>query len=505
LDRITRDTSGHSAAKSARSALFAEVERIRRQSYGLRGFSAFCKLLRLEDGSAFKLEPFQKALVALYFFGVTELIIIMPKKNGKTTLMAALALYHLLMTPGAECVIGAASEEQAAIIYRQARKMVLRAGLDRRPLGRDRSHSGPVAYEGIFDVRPGIHEIRYEVGRIRVLPAKIEHIQGQIPTLALVDEYHCHPTSDMYSAFRDGLTGDARMVTITNPGTDASSPLGQLRSQITQHPCQVQGRRRQFSSPDGSVVLVEWGLEPTDDPDDIEVVWKANPASWQTKTALRRRHDSPSTRRVEWLRYGCGLWTNSENPWLDERMWDGLAVDIGGVTDGDEVFVAVRVGVGVGIGIASPRGEDSVAVSAQNMAPTGPGRVSLAELEPYLRGLVERYDVREIAYDRDQLGLAADVLENEGLPMVEVPQRIARLSQASATLWRLISTGALMHDGDPMLRDQVLAGQMKERTTGAYLVGTDQTRALIAVAMACYEAIEHMGDHAPQIHFYRGA
>ena len=67
-----------------------------------------------------RLEPFQRRILADYFAGTRETLVLLSKKNGKTTLLAALALHHLLVTADAECVIGAASREQAAILFDQA-------------------------------------------------------------------------------------------------------------------------------------------------------------------------------------------------------------------------------------------------------------------------------------------------------------------------------------------------------------------------------------------------
>jgi phage terminase large subunit-like protein len=67
-------------------------------------------------------------MLADYFGGTTETLILIPKKNGKTTLMAALALYHLVVTEDAECVIAAASRDQAQIMLRQARGFIRRSG-----------------------------------------------------------------------------------------------------------------------------------------------------------------------------------------------------------------------------------------------------------------------------------------------------------------------------------------------------------------------------------------
>jgi hypothetical protein len=68
-------------------------------------FCRFCERhLRLEDGAPLRVEDFQKAMLVDYFDGTTETIILTPKKAGKSTLVGALSLFHLITTPDAECV-----------------------------------------------------------------------------------------------------------------------------------------------------------------------------------------------------------------------------------------------------------------------------------------------------------------------------------------------------------------------------------------------------------------
>src|SRR6185436_18887295 len=141
-------------------------------------------------------------------------------------LLAALALYHLLMTPNAEAVIGASSREQAALLHRQATMLIERAGLDRRALPGDRRE--PTRYPGVFEVREGMHVIRFESGRLRVMPHEVRTADGVIPTLALVDELHRHPTGELYRIYRNGLLAGGQMITISTAGASLDSPLGKL-------------------------------------------------------------------------------------------------------------------------------------------------------------------------------------------------------------------------------------------------------------------------------------
>src|SRR5262245_49345506 len=78
-------------------------------------FQGFCKHLGIN------LEPFQLQIVSDLFAGRRETLILLPRGNGKTTLLAALALFHLLTRPDARVAIGAASREQASVLFDIAR------------------------------------------------------------------------------------------------------------------------------------------------------------------------------------------------------------------------------------------------------------------------------------------------------------------------------------------------------------------------------------------------
>lgn len=433
-------------------------------------FGRFCRKLKIENGKPLKLEAFQRAMLKDYFRGATETVIVIPKKNGKTTLMAALGLFHLEAVPGAEVVMGASSRDQARIIFEQA------SGLARRS-------------ELPYTLR--WREIRHNGGRMRALAADADTGDGVIPTLALVDELHVHRNGRLYGVFRDGLVGrGGQMITISTAGWDMDSPLGILRKKAHEmETFRREGAHNHATSPDGSFVMHEWGLNDSDDLNDIELVKTANPASWHTLEALRRRHDSPSTTPAQWARFACGVWTAGEKPWLRPEQWDGLERDE--IADGEDVWIGVDVAREgpTGIAVVARRG-DRIAVRGVLLNPPPGGLLPLEHVERVLVDLSERYRVQEINYDPANFLRSAELLSERGLITEDIPRRAERLSIASTTLYRLIDSGELRHDGSPTLRAQVLAGKTKESERGWRLVKDRDNHALIALAMTAHRATE---------------
>ena len=82
-------------------------------------FCAFAeRFLTDERGRPLVIEGFQREVLTDYFAGTRELVVILSKKNGKTSLFAGLALWHLVTAPFADVAILAASRDQAGKLIR---------------------------------------------------------------------------------------------------------------------------------------------------------------------------------------------------------------------------------------------------------------------------------------------------------------------------------------------------------------------------------------------------
>jgi phage terminase large subunit-like protein len=433
--------------------------------------------LELDNGNPFILEHPQSLIMRSHFAGTPEVLAIIPAGNGKSTLLAARGLHHMLTTRVAECIVTAASAAQAAVIFDQMAQFVERSNL---PL----------------DVKRGIRAIyhsgagpnRKPLGRIRVIAADEKLASGVIPSLVLVDELQAHPDGHLYNVLQQRLNKrKAQMLTISNAGWQEDSFLAGMRKRIHEHESFT--RKGMFNHAHmGSMEFFEWCLDEGDDPHSLRTVKRANPLKAVALEDLKIRYQSPGLIWAEWLRATCGIWTLARMPWIEESMWDGCKADIGHIVDGDEVFVTVRAGVGAGIAIVAPRGDERVAVKTIIMPPPPGGRVPLETVEFQLRRIAGQYNVLSVAYDPDQFRRSAEILSEAGLPMEEAPQSTKRLSVATSSLWRLVSSGLLSHDGDPELRSQVLGTEAKESTQGWHLEADGRNQVVIALAMACHEA-----------------
>src|SRR6266705_202287 len=88
--------------------------------FTLAHFRAWASDLILDTGQSWHPQPFQDAFLEDVFSGIPECWLVVPEGNGKTTLVAGLALYHCEHTLSGWILVAASSREQAEIAYRQA-------------------------------------------------------------------------------------------------------------------------------------------------------------------------------------------------------------------------------------------------------------------------------------------------------------------------------------------------------------------------------------------------
>jgi phage terminase large subunit-like protein len=280
----------------------------------LEHFAEFCRrFIVLDNGRPFELEPFQRLILAGFFAGVTEILVLLPKKNGKTTLLAALALYHLIYTPDAACYIAASAKDQARIMYEQACGFV-----ERKDVATGKLFPQAAQLQKAVLLRKGYREIRSrrDNGFVRVVSGDKDTVDGVIVTLGLVDELHRHKDGgQLYGVLADGVgPRNGQIFTISTAGETMKSTLGRIRARALKLPgLKRKGKYTFVRSPNGEFEMHEFSLDPDDDREDLELVKQANPLSNNTIEKLRARKESPTMTPSRWARFGCGVWMQGED------------------------------------------------------------------------------------------------------------------------------------------------------------------------------------------------
>lgn len=280
--------------------------------------------LVLDSGEMVTLEPFQEAFLEDVFTGKPECWFVVPEGNGKTTLVALLALYHAEFRFAASVPVAASSREQAEILYRQAEGFVLRS-----PRLHALVHSDIQQAKGKqktqvprFTCLEGYRRINHHTGaRIQVFAADDRTGDGVIPTLGILDELHRHRDLSLYRTWAGKLAKrGGQVVTISTAG-EPGTEFEVTRERIRQQSAEVVRKGSHVRAVSSRVVLHEWAVPEKADPENMAEVKSANPFSGITPEGLADKFASPTMTLPHWLRFVCNRPTRADNAAITEAEW----------------------------------------------------------------------------------------------------------------------------------------------------------------------------------------
>lgn len=172
-------------------------------------------------GQPFILELWQKAFISAIFGFVDDktgfrkyrkVILFVARKNGKSTLAAAIGLYMLLMDgePGAECYSIATKKDQAKILWQEAKRMIKK---------------NPVLLKR---VKPLIAELYYEEeeATFKPLSSESDTLDGLNASFVAADEVHAMKDKNLIDVTYDSM--DAR----DQPIFLETSTMGTVRENV---------------------------------------------------------------------------------------------------------------------------------------------------------------------------------------------------------------------------------------------------------------------------------
>lgn len=266
--------------------------------------------LTLEDGEPLELEGFQLEIAADIFAGFREIWAIIPEGNAKSTFFGVIALYHADHTTSPWVPIGAASRDQAEILFGQAAGFIERSkSLQKR-----------------FRVYEGYRKIKTLIngGRgIKVYAADANTGDGVIPTLALIDEPHRHKDMSLYRLWKGKLGKRGGQIAAMSTAGEPNSEFEELRERIRNQATEREYRGCHLRAEGAKLVYHEWMIPKVEDARDLKLVKQANPLKAITLEYLREKLESLTLDfGTDWLRLTCNIPTRSTMAAIPEQDWD---------------------------------------------------------------------------------------------------------------------------------------------------------------------------------------
>lgn len=444
----------------------------------------FSTQLRFVDGNGcagkpFVLEQWQSKIVRDLFGWVREdgsrryrtAYIEIPRKNGKSTLAAGLALYLLLCDKEARPQVYSAAGDrgQARIVFDAAREMVIA-----------NPRLGEVADLRQYQIRGQRNGGWYEA-----LSAEAYTKHGLSAHGIIFDELHVQPNRDLWDVLvtSTGARSQPLTVAITTAGFDRSSICWELH----QHAKAVIADQ----DVDPTFYGVIYGAEPEQDWTDPEVWRKANPNLGVSlrmeylEEACARARDNPEAENT-FRNLHLNQWTQQAVRWIPMHLWDACkrempaeslkgrrcfaALDLASTRDTNALVLVFPLDDGeyailpyfwVPEKSQSERThQDRRQVlnwAAKGLIKTTDGNVTdYYEIADDIMQLATEYDIEQLAYD--PISPAApfvQILTGKGFQLEKLEQfrqSMMNFSAPSKEFFRLVSSGKLHHDGNPVLR-----------------------------------------------------
>lgn len=396
------------------------------------------------SGKPIKLAAYQKRwLKRVLRAGVRSAVMQLPRGNGKSTFLAALGLWATFDPGPAGApqvpIVGVTVGQAIRNVYAVALAMV-----ESEPELADRS----ISFTAIGATKLWVPST---FGEMFPIAADPDTLQGLDPSLAICDElgFESQATWDAL-LLASGKRPNSLIVGIGTPGVDRDNALWALRELVN--------AGRTLPGFD----YTEYAADVECDIRDEKQWRKANPAlqeGYMDITALRMAVEmSPS---VSFRIFRLGQWAEGSDCWLGE---DGPAVwDAGEDPFEFEEKQAIWVGVDAAITRDTTavvwvgyRPDGRMHAKARIWTPTRDEPVDISDVMGFIRTLADRYRIGAVSFDPRFMDWPAKVLYDEGIPMVELPQSVERMTGVCGDLYTVIREGGLTHDRDPLLRTHVL-------------------------------------------------
>ena len=477
-------------------------------------------------GKRFWLLPWQEQIIRDVFGIVKEdgkrqfrtAYIEIGKKNGKSELAAAVALYLLYADnePSAEVYGAAADRQQASIVFDVANQMV-----QMTPALMKRSKVMGATKRIVNYNNQGFYQ---------VLSAEVGTKHGLNVSGLVLDEVHAQPNRKLYDVLTKG-SGDAReqplFFLITTAGTDKESICYELHMKSTDI---LAGRKV-----DPTFYPVVFGLTDEDDWHDEANWYKANPSLGQTiqidrvRDAYQEALQSPAEENV-FKQLRLNMWVASLTRFIPEQIYDkgNIPIDMDALL-GRDCYAGLDLSstgdITAFVLVFPPRNdtekyivvpyfwvpEDTVPIRVRrgnvpydswvaqgHIIATEGNVIHYDAIEKKIEELGKKYHILEIAVDRWNATHVIQNLEGEGFTMVPFGQGYKDMSPPTKEFYKLLMEGNIIHGGNPVLR--WMAGNVVVETDAAENIKVTKAKSpekidgIVATIMALDRAVRNQGN-----------
>lgn len=375
----------------------------------------------------------------------------------------------------------------------------------------------------------------------QVLSSDVRSKHGFNVSACIFDELHVQPNRQLFDVMTQG-SGDARKQPLwfflTTAGTDRNSICWAVHSKAKDI---LEGRKK-----DPYFYPVIFGADENDDWEDEKTWYKANPSLGITvdidkvRQAYYKAKETPADEN-QFRQLRLNQWVKQSVRWMPMDKWDACAAAVDPKKlEGRPCYAGMDLSstsdITAFVLVFPPQGDDEHEPyqilpyfwlpegtlplrvrrdhvmydtwEAQGLIQTTEGNVvHYGFIEKFICGLGEKYNIREIAFDRWNATQMVQNLEGDGFTMVPFGQGFRDMSPATKELMRLVLEGRIAHGGNPVLRwmmDNVFvktdpAGNIKMDKEKS----TEKIDGAIALAMALDRATKH-GNGGSSVYDERG-
>jgi phage terminase large subunit-like protein len=402
----------------------------------------------------------------------------LPRKQGKSAWLSALALEHLVLGPsGGEIYSCAADRDQAKIVFGTAKEMIrLEQELQFLQVYRD----------AIYNPKNGT--------TYRALSAEAFTKEGLSPTFVAFDELHAQPNRELFDvmSLAMGARKEPLLVAITTAGVKTdSSGKDSLCFDLYNY-----GKRVASGEVDDPSFYFAWyeGDEKLDY--RTEEAWKiANPGYDDICAADDFASAVLRTPEAEFKTKRLNIWTSTQTAWLPTGTWEALADENRQPMELEDCVLAFD----------GSFSNDSTALIAWLLGGDKPHltviglwekpqdadntwHVPVAEVEQTIVGVTRsgKFNVREIVFDPARWNRTMMVLDEEGLPVLSYPNSAERMVPATQKFYEAIMNQSFTHDGHEGLARHIANCVTKQSSRGVMVSKSSSKRKIDAAVASIF-------------------